>query len=169
MKPSRYRLRALNEPATCLILIASILFSQAGCGVRRAPMDHSIPSPNERPGEFGCRNASDLNSPPANTLLTDGYLTDAFEGAFILYKRFLHTAVSRGCPSYPSCSRYMAEAVRRFGFAAGLILGLERLLHETGELNAGRVIMTPEGPKIFDPIENNTFWWKSYELDKISH
>ena len=31
------------------------------------------------------------------------------------------------CRFYPSCSQYMADGIRRFGFVRGLLLGLVRL------------------------------------------
>lgn len=166
MKPSRRSLRTFAEPAASLLLIVLAFFSQGGCGVRRAPTDHCLQATDTLQNVCCCENLSEPCHPSSSPLSSTNYLSDLFQGAFILYSRFLHPAVSRGCPSFPSCSRYMAEAVREFGSVAGLILGLERLLHETGELDAGRIIMTPEGPRVFDPIENNTFWWKSNEPQK---
>jgi len=87
------------------------------------------------------------------------YLTDTALGLMAIYSNLLHPGISRGCPSHPSCSHYMKSAVIRFGVPTGIILGLERLLHETGELYHGFPISTPDGVKIYDPLDNNVFWW----------
>ena len=44
------------------------------------------------------------------------------------YQRFL----SKGtCMYYPTCSQYMIEAILKFGFFIGLILGVKRILRCT--------------------------------------
>ena len=54
---------------------------------------------------------------------------------------------------------YMYESIHRYGAPVGIVLGLERLLHETGEVHHGTSILTPLGYRTYDPLENNTFWW----------
>jgi len=44
------------------------------------------------------------------------------------YKKVLSPLLGRHCRFYPTCSDYMAEAVRKHGLAKGLGLGLKRLL-----------------------------------------
>ncbi|MBN1880098.1 membrane protein insertion efficiency factor YidD [bacterium] len=95
----------------------------------------------------------------------DGYFKDLINGSVKIYGDVLRPAVSSGCPSYPPCSQYMIDAVTERGFPLGLIIGLERLLHEYGEMHSGTVITTPDGPRIYDPLENNTFWWSSLHID----
>lgn len=76
-----------------------------------------------------------------------------------VYRRYMSPAMSRGCPCHPSCSEYMVQAVIRYPVPVGIILGLDRLLHEAGEIKRGRWIETPSGPLIHDPLENHIFWW----------
>jgi len=86
-------------------------------------------------------------------------MADLALGYMKLYSALLHRGMSRGCPSYPSCSRYMTQAVIQFGGPVGIVLGLERLLHETGEIHHGTAVSTPHGLKVYDPLDSNTFWW----------
>jgi len=44
------------------------------------------------------------------------------------YKKFLSPLLPSACRYYPTCSEYMIEAVRRYGAARGVWLGLRRLL-----------------------------------------
>jgi uncharacterized protein len=58
-------------------------------------------------------------------------------GALALYKRWLSPLLPSGCRFRPTCSEYMAEAIRTHGVARGLWLGIRRLgrchpFHEGG-------------------------------------
>ncbi len=88
------------------------------------------------------------------------YPETIYKAVYRFYKSTLHAALSSGCPSYPSCSEYMYQCIQRFSLFPGIILGMERLLHEPGETARGKLIATPEGIKVLDPIANNTFWWR---------
>jgi uncharacterized protein len=44
------------------------------------------------------------------------------------YQRFVSPALPRRCKYEPTCSSYALEAVRRFGFARGVVLAAWRLL-----------------------------------------
>jgi putative membrane protein insertion efficiency factor len=44
------------------------------------------------------------------------------------YKRWLSPLLPQACRFYPTCSEYMAEAVRRYGALRGVWLGLKRLV-----------------------------------------
>ena len=53
------------------------------------------------------------------------------------YKRFLSPLLPSACRYYPTCSEYMAEAVRKHGAVRGVWMGLARLgrchpFHEGG-------------------------------------
>jgi len=43
------------------------------------------------------------------------------------YKRWVSPLLPAACRYYPSCSDYMAEAVRRHGALPGIWMGLKRL------------------------------------------
>jgi uncharacterized protein len=64
------------------------------------------------------------------------------------------------CPSHPSCSSYSAEAFKKHGFVMGWLMTVDRLIHEGSE----ETVVSPriragETWKIYDPVENNDFWW----------
>jgi uncharacterized protein len=44
------------------------------------------------------------------------------------YKRFVSPLLPPACRFEPTCSVYMAQAIRMHGFAAGIWLGVRRLL-----------------------------------------
>jgi len=43
------------------------------------------------------------------------------------YKRFLSPLLPSACRFYPTCSEYTREAVRKFGPARGLWMGVKRI------------------------------------------
>jgi putative component of membrane protein insertase Oxa1/YidC/SpoIIIJ protein YidD len=106
----------------------------------------------------------DMSAPdepaPHNDYVPDsGYKADVTGVVFHVYKRWISSVSSAGCPSYPSCSEYMFEAVNTYPFPLGVMIGLDRLLHESSEIKHGKWIFTQSGWKIYDSLENNTFWW----------
>ena len=53
------------------------------------------------------------------------------------YKRFISPLLPSACRFYPTCSEYMMDAVRKYGPARGVWLGIRRLsrchpFHEGG-------------------------------------
>ena len=72
------------------------------------------------------------------------------------------------CPSVPSCSSYSVESFRKHGFFLGWMMTVDRLLHEgMEETKVSPSVFTRGGLKIFDPVENNDFWW--YRPDRKGH
>ncbi|MBW1721787.1 MAG: membrane protein insertion efficiency factor YidD [Deltaproteobacteria bacterium] len=64
------------------------------------------------------------------------------------------------CPSYPSCSAYSRKAFKKHGFFIGWIMTVDRLIHEGQEEYATSPAILSDGKwKIYDPVENNDFWW----------
>jgi hypothetical protein len=63
------------------------------------------------------------------------------------------------CPSIPSCSTYSIQAFKTHGFFIGWMMTVDRLLHEGEEVSISPLIYINGEWKIFDPIENNDFWW----------
>lgn len=48
--------------------------------------------------------------------------------ALAAYKRWISPLLPPACRYYPTCSEYMAEAVRKHGPLAGVWMGLKRLV-----------------------------------------
>lgn len=87
-------------------------------------------------------------------------------GAKALYwgVRFYQETASRvngeRCQMYPSCSAYSLEAIRKHGFFLGYMMTVDRLLHESDEMDSAPIIKLNNGKeKYFDPVEANDFWW----------
>lgn len=65
------------------------------------------------------------------------------------------------CPSLPSCSSYSVEAFKKHGFFMGWLMSVDRLIHEADEAAISPLVRRNGQVKIFDPVENNDFWWFS--------
>lgn len=82
-----------------------------------------------------------------------------------LYRNHISPVDGSRCPSIPSCSSYSAMAFKKHGFLIGWIMTVDRLIHEGGEETSVSPLVYSKGEwKIFDPVENNDFWW--YHKDK---
>lgn len=70
-------------------------------------------------------------------------------------------AVRRGeCPMYPSCSEYCRRAVEKHGHPIGWIMCVDRLIRcGRDELDSAPRIYVSGKFRVFDPVENNDFWW----------
>jgi hypothetical protein len=77
-----------------------------------------------------------------------------------LFRDHLSAVDSDRCPSHPTCSSYSVEAFRKHGFFLGWLMMVDRLIHEGREETAVSPLIYSEGQwKIYDPVENNDFWW----------
>jgi hypothetical protein len=67
------------------------------------------------------------------------------------------------CQMYPTCSSYSIQAIESHGFFIGYLMTVDRLIHESNEMD--RAILIQKGDRFYyyDPIENNDFWWKDRE------
>jgi hypothetical protein len=63
------------------------------------------------------------------------------------------------CPSEPTCSSYSMEVFKKHGFFIGWIMTVDRLIHEADEGRSSPLVRRDGEFKIFDPVENNDFWW----------
>ncbi len=76
------------------------------------------------------------------------------------YRAHISAVDGDRCPSLPSCASYSVNALKKHGFFLGWMMTVDRLIHEGRE----EVVVSPtvlsEGKwKIYDPVENNDFWW----------
>ncbi len=82
------------------------------------------------------------------------------ERVLSFYRNNISAVDGDRCPSYPSCSSYSVEAFRKHGFAMGWLMTVDRLIHEGREEMAVSPPVYSDGKlKIYDPVENNDFWW----------
>ena len=64
------------------------------------------------------------------------------------------------CPSIPTCSSYGVQAFEKHGFFVGWMMTFDRLMHEGKEEQTVSPLVFSNGKwKIYDPLENNDFWW----------
>ncbi|HDZ23026.1 MAG TPA: membrane protein insertion efficiency factor YidD [Desulfobacteraceae bacterium] len=77
-----------------------------------------------------------------------------------LYRDHLSRVDGDRCPSFPSCSSYSVQAFQKHGFIMGWMMTVDRLFHEGDEEKEVSPMVYDHGRmKIYDPVENNDFWW----------
>jgi putative membrane protein insertion efficiency factor len=75
------------------------------------------------------------------------------------YQKYISPVDGDRCPSYPTCSQYGLEAVRKHGALLGLVMTFDRLIHESDEIRSAPLVRVGESYRYYDPVENNDFWW----------
>jgi uncharacterized protein len=83
----------------------------------------------------------------------------AVGGVFRFFQEYISPVDGDRCPSYPTCSQYAQEAVRKHGVLIGLVMTFDRLIHESDETRRAPLIRAGESYRYYDPVENNDFWW----------
>ena len=77
-----------------------------------------------------------------------------------LYKAHISPIDGDRCPSFPTCSSYSVQAMEKHGLFLGWMMTVDRLLHEGQEETKVSPVVYYEGKwRIFDPVQNNDFWW----------
>jgi len=80
-------------------------------------------------------------------------------GILRLYQKYISPVDGERCPSYPTCSQYGLEAVRKHGALLGLVMTFDRLIHESDEVRIAPLIRVGDSVRCYDPVESNDFWW----------
>ena len=75
----------------------------------------------------------------------------------------------RACPSYPVCSLYATQAVRKHGLWLGSWLMLDRLIHEGDEIYRGRWLTIDGEQRLYDPLQRNDFWLRKTDWNNGVH
>ena len=75
------------------------------------------------------------------------------------FKKYISPVDGDRCPSYPTCSQYSLEAIRKHGVLVGGVMTFDRLIHESDEIKSAPLIKVYDSYRYFDPVENNDFWW----------
>ncbi|GAB0057476.1 Putative membrane protein insertion efficiency factor [Candidatus Magnetaquicoccaceae bacterium FCR-1] len=76
-----------------------------------------------------------------------------------LYSHTISRVDGDRCPSHPNCSHYAKQAIERHGALTGLMLTIDRLIHERGEIDRAPRILAPNGTqRLLDPLAANDFW-----------
>jgi uncharacterized protein len=82
------------------------------------------------------------------------------EGGLHIFQKYISPVDGDRCPSYPTCSQYALEAVRKHGAVMGALMAFDRLIHEADEIRRAPLVRIGERGRYFDPVENNDFWWR---------
>jgi putative component of membrane protein insertase Oxa1/YidC/SpoIIIJ protein YidD len=77
-----------------------------------------------------------------------------------LYRDYISRADGDRCPSYPSCSHYCSEAIKKHGAFLGWIMCTDRLMRDGRDETRLSHPVWVDGEKLtYDPVSNNDFWW----------
>jgi hypothetical protein len=93
-------------------------------------------------------------------------------GAWLVsfYGKHISAVDGDRCPSVPTCSAYAARAFKKHGFFIGWMMTVDRLIHEGKEETEVSPIVFSGGKwKIYDPVENNDFWWHAPSRQEPRH
>jgi hypothetical protein len=84
------------------------------------------------------------------------------------FRETISAVDSDRCPMLPTCSAYSLHAIEKHGFLAGVLMTVDRLLHELDETELAPAVAMDDGEvRFFDPVSANDFWWnKPATLDK---
>ena len=140
------RLPLAAIPFGILVLIASIFWVQA------AHADENLLRGPRRIVRAGLQAAEPAAAQP-------GIGEDIAAAPVLFYQRFLGSSWGHRCPSYPSCSNYALLAIRKHGAVLGSIMTFDRLLHEADEARSATPVLVGGTMKVYDPLENNDYWW----------
>lgn len=137
---------------SCFLLVIVITFVTALICARRSPADESL---LRGPGK-SLRAKTHTSGPAAET---QGILDGIAAAPILFYQHYLSHQWGQTCAYYPSCSNYALLAIRKHGAVLGTIITFDRLQHETNEGRTSPPIFIGGQTKIYDPLENNDFWW----------
>jgi putative component of membrane protein insertase Oxa1/YidC/SpoIIIJ protein YidD len=76
-----------------------------------------------------------------------------------VYQKVLSPVLASECYMQPSCSTYAKEALSEYGPFLGLLLTIDRLLHEANEDQTSPLVREGNKFKLYDPPSANV-WWK---------
>ncbi|MBE0556068.1 MAG: membrane protein insertion efficiency factor YidD [Proteobacteria bacterium] len=129
-----------------LFLVASLLWMQT------ARADEGLLRGPRKIARAGAESADPASAKPG--------ITEKIAAAPVLfYQRFLGSSWGHRCPSYPSCSNYALLAIREHGAFLGSVMTFDRLQHEAEEVRYSPQILAGGTIKVYDPLENNDYWW----------
>jgi hypothetical protein len=78
-----------------------------------------------------------------------------------IFRDYVSAVDGDRCPSAPTCSSFSVQAFKKHGFIMGWLMTVDRLIHEGKEETAVSPFVYIDGRlRIYDPVENNDFWWQ---------
>ena len=83
-----------------------------------------------------------------------------------IFRDYVSAVDGDRCPSAPSCSSFSVQAFNKHGFVMGWLMTVDRLIHEGKDGTAVSPLVYENGRlRIYDPVENNDFWWPNPQDD----
>jgi len=80
-----------------------------------------------------------------------------------VYQKLLSPVLASECYMLPSCSTYAKQALSEYGPFLGLLLTIDRLLHEANEDQTSPLVREGNKIKLYDPPSANV-WWKKNKI-----
>lgn len=81
-------------------------------------------------------------------------------GLIRFYQKYISPVDGQRCPMVPSCSTYMKNCVKKHGLLTGWIMGMDRIVRcGRDEVKISSPVWINGKKYIYDPVENNDFWW----------
>jgi putative component of membrane protein insertase Oxa1/YidC/SpoIIIJ protein YidD len=140
-----------NQPLRFLLVIVITLVATF-TWVQKSPADEGL---LRGPGKALRAKAEKTGT----AAMTQDIIEDLATAPIRFYQHYLSHQWGQTCAYYPSCSNYALLAIRKHGAVLGTVLTFDRLQHETNEGRTSPPIFTGGLTKIYDPLENNDFWW----------
>ena len=78
-----------------------------------------------------------------------------------VFRRYISPVDGPRCPMHPTCSSYAEQALDKHGPWLGIMLTVDRLLHESDPREHRHPVAGPDRIRYRDPLENNDFWLNS--------
>jgi putative component of membrane protein insertase Oxa1/YidC/SpoIIIJ protein YidD len=75
-----------------------------------------------------------------------------------VYQKLLSPVLASECYMQPSCSTYAKQALSKYGPFLGLLLTIDRLLHEANEDQTSPLVREGNKFKLYDPPSANVWW-----------
>ena len=131
------------------LLIAVIIvffFARADANDDFTPWDYAKPSPKRK-----------VNLPTEKEISLPASVLKA---GVVFFSKFVSPADGDRCFMYPTCAAYSREALEKHGFFVGILMTVDRLLHEGNEMGRAPLIKMGDRLRYLDPLTNNNFWWR---------
>ncbi|PNU19511.1 membrane protein insertion efficiency factor YidD [Geothermobacter hydrogeniphilus] len=87
--------------------------------------------------------------------------TSPFDQAVHFFQLYISPVDGPRCPMYPTCSAYSRQALARHGPWIGVMLTVDRLIHENDPREKRHPIRVGGRMRYADPVSNNDFWLES--------
>ncbi len=98
-------------------------------------------------------------SQPNASLDDQGVLKKIILSPVLIYRTLSGSVSKDKCSHHPSCSTYCILTVKKHGILIGSVMAFDRLQHESNEAHFSPLIQVNGATKVYDPVENNDFWW----------